>query len=314
MGQVGFQLTVSDELNQAVIDSHTHANKPALDTITADQISNWDKAEANVINSIKVNNTELEITNKSVNIEISTVTVTGVKDNDPILSLDGTELVSTLSFAEEKDGNDNYIAIRGKADDSNPNGVLIGRINTADFVMDGILENVELEDNHLVFTFNADAGGEYRPVDSNATHKFDSVQNKFVETDVDATHAWFDTKQIKVNLSDYIDSCDAEGDDYVNASASGNKVSVSASDKTITAIGLAETALQEVTKEDSDYATVTVSDKTEDNKQSIKVDVKVQAIASATAAKQGFADANDVRTEIAGAKSYADDLFAWEEL
>ena len=75
----------------------------------------------------------------------------------------------------------------------------------------------------------------------------------------------------------------------------------------------ADNALQEITKVDSDYATVTVSAK-DANKQSVKVDVKVKAIADATAAKQGFADAYDVNQAVAGAKAYADALFAWEEL
>lgn len=75
----------------------------------------------------------------------------------------------------------------------------------------------------------------------------------------------------------------------------------------------ADNALQEITKVDSDYATVTVGAKS-DNKQSVKVDVKVKAVADATAAKQGFADAYDVNQAVAGAKAYADALFAWEEL
>ena len=75
----------------------------------------------------------------------------------------------------------------------------------------------------------------------------------------------------------------------------------------------ADNALQEITKVDSDYATVTVGAK-DANKQSVKVDVKVKDVAEATAAKQGFADAYDVNQSVAGAKAYADALFAWEEL
>lgn len=75
----------------------------------------------------------------------------------------------------------------------------------------------------------------------------------------------------------------------------------------------ADNALQEITKVDSDYATVTVGAK-DANKQSVKVDVKVKAIADATGAKQGFADAYDVNQSVAGAKAYADSLFAWAEL
>lgn len=68
----------------------------------------------------------------------------------------------------------------------------------------------------------------------------------------------------------------------------------------------ADTALQEITKTDSDYATITIGAKSS-NKQNVKVDIKVKAVADATAAKQGFADAYDVQT-------YVNNLFAWEEL
>lgn len=68
----------------------------------------------------------------------------------------------------------------------------------------------------------------------------------------------------------------------------------------------ADSALQEITKTDSDYATITIGAKS-NNKQNVKVDIKVKAVADATAAKQGFADAYDVKT-------YVDNLFAWEEL
>ena len=68
----------------------------------------------------------------------------------------------------------------------------------------------------------------------------------------------------------------------------------------------ADNALQEITKTDSDYATITICAKS-NNKQNVKVDIKVKAVAEATAAKQGFADAYSVKT-------YVDDLFAWEEI
>lgn len=67
----------------------------------------------------------------------------------------------------------------------------------------------------------------------------------------------------------------------------------------------ADNALQEITKTDSDYATITIGAKS-NNKQNVKVDIKVKAIAEATAAKQGFADAYEVKTYF--------DLFTWEEL
>lgn len=75
----------------------------------------------------------------------------------------------------------------------------------------------------------------------------------------------------------------------------------------------ADSALQEIEAVGGDYITLTDSDKSA-NKQTVTASVAVKAVASATAAKQGLADSYDVNQEIAGAKSYADALFAWEEL
>lgn len=68
----------------------------------------------------------------------------------------------------------------------------------------------------------------------------------------------------------------------------------------------ADSALQEITKTDSDYASINIGAKS-NNKQNVKVDIKVKAVSAATAAKQGFADAYDVQT-------YVNNIFAWEEL
>lgn len=73
------------DVNDAISKEHTHDNKTALDGITPDDIEKWDAgyshsqeshapsdAQANVIESIKVNNKERAITNKSVDITIPT--------------------------------------------------------------------------------------------------------------------------------------------------------------------------------------------------------------------------------------------------
>lgn len=74
----------------------------------------------------------------------------------------------------------------------------------------------------------------------------------------------------------------------------------------------ADSALQEIEAVGGDYITLTDSAKSA-NKQTVTASVAVKAVASATAAKQGLADSYDVNQEIAGAKAYADALFAWEE-
>lgn len=95
----------------------------------------------------------------SANVTIPAATVTGVKEGDKVLALDGTELTSTISLsidaAAGKDGK-KYIRLKGI------DGADLGKIDTADFVKDGMLQNAEYStDTHkITLTFNTDAGKE----------------------------------------------------------------------------------------------------------------------------------------------------------
>lgn len=76
----------------------------------------------------------------------------------------------------------------------------------------------------------------------------------------------------------------------------------------------ADSALQSILKgTDGTYVTTTITPKS-DNTQTIGVSVTTKAVADATSTSNGLATAYDVKTEISGVKSYADNLFAWEEL
>ena len=57
-------------LADAVAKKHEHVNKTVLDVITTDRVASWDAAQANVIEEIKVNNSALTISSKSVNIDL----------------------------------------------------------------------------------------------------------------------------------------------------------------------------------------------------------------------------------------------------
>lgn len=71
--------------------------------------------------------------------------------------------------------------------------------------------------------------------------------------------------------------------------------------------GKADSALQTIVKgTDGTYVTTNVSTKA-DNQQTVGVSVTIQSVAEATSSKKGLAEASDV-------KSYADNLFSWEEL
>lgn len=102
----------------------------------------------------------------SANVTIPDATVTGVKADDKVLALEGTELTSTISLSVDatvgEDGK-KYIRLKGI------NGADLGKIDTADFVKDGMLQNaVYSTDTHkITLTFNTDAGGKVIELDLN---------------------------------------------------------------------------------------------------------------------------------------------------
>lgn len=277
-----------------------------------------EKAEVNIIETVKVNGTALTPdANKAVNVEIPAATVTAVKSGDKILSLSGTELVSTLTFTKETINNKEYLIIKGVGD------VEIGKVDTADFTADSFLDNVVLEDNELVFTFNTESGKDEVRVDiskyidiytagngiditsNKVSAKIDSISESFLT--VGANGIKLSGVQTAINTAVANKNVTAAGDTYVSASASNNKVTVAATASTKTSLGKADTALQSITKgTDGTYVTTSVGSKS-NNSQTISVSVTTKAVADATSIDNGLATAYD-------AKSYADSLFAWEEL
>lgn len=362
----GITSTKVSNWDTAFTNNHTHTNKSVLDGITSDKVSKWDAAQPNVIETVKVNGVALTPnSDKAVDVIIPAATVTGVKSGDKILSLNGTELVSTLTFTKEKISNKEYLIIKGI------DGVEIGKVDTADFTADSFLNNVELEGNELVFTFNTESGKDKVRVDISkyidtytAGNGIDITSNK-VSAKLDSTSESFLTVgtggiklsgvQAAINTAVANKNVSAEGDAYISASATNNKVTVTATEATKASLALADSAVQTIvtgatdgtikvdgkdvavkglgsaaytastayatsaqgTKADSalqsisegtdgTYVTTTVTNKS-NNTQTIGVDVKTKAVAEATSTNNGLATAYD-------AKSYADNLFAWEEL
>ena len=117
----------------------------------------------------------------SANVTIPDATVTGVKADDKVLALDGTELTSTISLSVDtaagEDGK-KYIRLKGI------NGADLGKIDTADFVKDGMLQNAELVTNpegqdagtHIKLTWNTD--GPKTPMYINVTSLIDTYTAK----------------------------------------------------------------------------------------------------------------------------------------
>lgn len=127
-------------------------------------------AEVNVIETVKVNGTALEVNDKSVNIEIEAVKVKNVDSADKMISLtDNGEVKSELSIvylkSDESGDGKPYIALYGKGGTT-----LIDTLDATDFIKDGMLSDVELVDiadgkKALRLTWNTDSGKQIVDVD-----------------------------------------------------------------------------------------------------------------------------------------------------
>ena len=83
---------------------HTHSNKSVLDGISTTKVSNWDNAQANVIESIKVNGTAQAITSKAVDIAVPTKVSNLTNDSGFITK--NSDITGTASKAiSDVDGN-----------------------------------------------------------------------------------------------------------------------------------------------------------------------------------------------------------------
>lgn len=123
---LGAKAAASDvEALQSTVDgleakAHEHANKTVLDDITADKVSAWDAAQANVIESIKLNGTAITpAADKSVNIAIPAATAEALGlvkvDGDSIVSNEGVISVNAISTDKLVQGSDMLIMDGGNA-------------------------------------------------------------------------------------------------------------------------------------------------------------------------------------------------------
>ena len=324
----GIKSSDIDNWNDAYNKRHEHVNKAILDGISQQKIDQWDAAQPNVIETVKVNGTALEVSDKSVNVVIPAATVTGVKDGDKILKLNGTELTASISFCKETIEGKEYLVVKGL------DGQELGKVDTAEFTADSFLDDVvfDAEKDTIEFTWKmadgstkTDSVNIAKYIDTYAAGNGLDLNNKTfsvkLDTDNEDDFLTVSEKGLKlsgvqtaINSAVAAKNVTAKGDNYVSASAAGNEVTVSATDSTKAAIALAESALQEIVASGDDYVSLTDSDKSEDHKQTIVAGIKVTTVAGATKLKEGLADAYDVQQEVKGTKDYADSLFAWEEL
>jgi hypothetical protein len=100
--------------------AHEHANKTVLDAITEDKVSAWDAAQANVIESIKLNGAAITpAADKSVNIAIPAATAEALGlvkvDGESIVATDGVISVNAISTDKLVQGSDTLIMDGGNA-------------------------------------------------------------------------------------------------------------------------------------------------------------------------------------------------------
>ena len=95
-------------------DLHSHTNKTVLDGITSTKVSNWDSAkthadsahapstaQANVIETVKVNGTALEVSDKAVNVTVPTK-VSELTNDSRYIIIDDTKSSDTTTYSSSK--------------------------------------------------------------------------------------------------------------------------------------------------------------------------------------------------------------------
>ena len=95
-------------------DLHSHTNKTVLDGLTSTKVSNWDSAkthadsahapstaQANVIETVKVNGTALEVSDKAVNVTVPTK-VSELTNDSGYIIIDDTKSSNTTTYSSSK--------------------------------------------------------------------------------------------------------------------------------------------------------------------------------------------------------------------
>ena len=95
-------------------DLHSHTNKTVLDGITSTKVNNWDSAkthadsahapstaQANVIETVKVNGTALEVSDKAVNVTVPTK-VSELTNDSGYIIIDDTKSSDTTTYSSSK--------------------------------------------------------------------------------------------------------------------------------------------------------------------------------------------------------------------
>ena len=285
-------------------------------------------------------------------VTIPSATVTGVKEGDKVLALDGTELSTTIAFSvdstADKEGK-KYLRLTGI------DGADLGKVDIASFVKDGMLSDAKFTeaDHKLTLTFNTDSGKEAIEVDlSSLVDVYDGSNVKITTIPVIETYEDpkaqdsvntaiaklikgkndLDTKVSNLTAGTYVNSfggktgaitlkkADKTTNGTVNLEMSDNELQASI-------VGLGSAAYTE----SSAYATAAQGGKADTALQGVTKGTDgtyvTTTIGDKVAGKQtigvavtigGFNDNGEVATnglaQVSTVKSYADGLLEWVEL
>lgn len=155
IGNVGGDLELQnkvDELEGKITDLEDN-------TITGQNAITTTSTNGDTIIKLKLDNTGNVVLSQSNTGLKAQVPVDGINSTDTVLTLTDRKLSTTLNFA--------YDEASKKIKLTGVGGVIIGEIDTTDFLIDGILSGVSFnETTHiLTLTFNADSGQEPIEVD-----------------------------------------------------------------------------------------------------------------------------------------------------
>lgn len=266
------------------------------DVVTVDTVDDTKTVDLKVDNSGDITFTKSAAGLKAEITDIDTlVSINGIKANDKILKIENKKLSANIALSVDTEADEEgkkYIRLTGV------DGADLGKIDIADFIKDGMLDDVEFDEDtkDLTLTFNTSAG------------KNEIVANLGTLVDI------YDGSNLKLKAIAIPseDAVEPSANDTVDSAIANLIKRDRELDTKIDEIaeGLSEAkagGLDELEKgTDGKFVTTTVSAKS-NNKQQVSVAVKTDvAIADATSTEDGLATANAVR-------AYVENMLAWEE-